>query len=356
LKEPDVSRQSLRLAITGALVSIVAAMTAASQSVRDDVPGAGVIVVANRGSGSISVIGAASRRVLGTFPLPADPHPAEPMYVVDGGSGRVLVGDRGNNRVVAFDRGSFQPVRVVPAGAGVFHMWASEGNQQLWVNNDVDNTATVIDLRTLNVIATVPMPADLVAQGGRPHDVVLDPHHGRFAYITMIGVNGPDYVIKFSTQSFEEVDRAPVGEDPHLSLDDRHEQLFVPCQGSNLLLALDAGTLNPLAALSVPGAHGAGMLAHRNRFYTTNFPGDGIAALFTIDTRSLSGAGARVDTPLPMPHNVAFSGNGHKLFLTHSGPAADQVSAYDLDPSTGLPVLDTTVTVGINPFGIAFVR
>ena len=51
------------------------------------------------------------------------------------------------------------------------------------------------------------MPADLVEQGGKPHDVILDPHHGRYAYVTMIGLTGPDYVVKFSTESFEELDR-----------------------------------------------------------------------------------------------------------------------------------------------------
>ena len=57
-------------------------------------------------------------------------------------------------------------------GDGVFHMWSDPHDRQLWVNNDIDKTATVIDPVSLNVIATVPMPADLVADGYKPHDVV----------------------------------------------------------------------------------------------------------------------------------------------------------------------------------------
>ena len=60
---------------------------------------------------------------------------------------------------------------MAPAGRGVFHMWADYRGRQLWVNNDIDKTTTVIDPSTLEVLATVPTPADLVAMGGKPHDV-----------------------------------------------------------------------------------------------------------------------------------------------------------------------------------------
>ncbi len=319
-------------------------------------PHAGRIVVANRGSGSISVIEPHSNRLLGTHELPPGPNPPEPMYVVDGGYRRVLVGDRSNDRVVVFDKLEFRALGSVPAGKGVFHMWASEGRQQLWVNNDIDKTSTVIDLRSLAVIATVDMPADLVAQGGKPHDVVLDPHHGRYAFVTMVGLPGSDYVVKFSTESFRELGRVAVGDDPHVAIDDRFEQLFVPCQGSNVLQVFDTGTLEPLTSLDVPGAHGAGMLGTRNRFYTTNLPGGGVSALFTIDTKSQSVIGTPVDAPFPTPHNAAPTEDGRKLFLTHSGAAADQVSVFRTDRRTGVPEFEETVTVGTNPFGIAFVR
>jgi DNA-binding beta-propeller fold protein YncE len=172
----------------------------------------------------------------------------------------------------------------------------------------------------------------------------------------MIGLPGPDYVVKFSTESFEELDRAGVGDDPHIAIDDRFEQLFVPSQGSNLLQVLDTGTLDLLASLSVPGTHGAGMMVARNRFYTTNFSGGGVAALFTIDTKTRTTIGEPVDAPFASPHNVVLTPDGRKLFLTHSGSAANQVSIYRTDPRTGVPEFEEAVTVGTNPFAIAFVR
>ena len=131
----------------------------------------GKIVVANRVSKSISVIDVKTDTVTGTYPLPDD---GEPMYVVASpGRNRVFVGDRVNDRVVVFRRHDFSVETTVPAGDGVFHMWGDSTKRQLWVVNDVDKTITVIDMKTLAVITTFSTPADLVAAGGRPHDVIL---------------------------------------------------------------------------------------------------------------------------------------------------------------------------------------
>jgi DNA-binding beta-propeller fold protein YncE len=181
----------------------------------------GRIVVANRASGSISVIDVETDSLVDNYALPG-PNSAEPMYVVYSKfSDRVFVGDRANDQVVVFDAADFSVEGTLPAGEGVFHMWADTRGRQLWVNNDIDNTATVINTHTLDLIATVPMPADLVAAGGKPHDVILD-RAGRFAYVSMLGFAGPnDYVVQFSTRTFDEVNRAEVGKDPHLSLANR---------------------------------------------------------------------------------------------------------------------------------------
>jgi YVTN family beta-propeller protein len=234
-------------------------------------------------------------------------------------------------------------------------MWADPRNKQLWVNNDIDNTSTVIDPKTLEVLATVPTPADLVALGGKPHDVILDPT-GSYAYVTVLGVAGPnDYVVQFSTDTFQELKRAPVGKDPHVSLARQNNLLYVPAQGSNVVTVLNRESLELVTEISVPGAHGAGMAGNGKVFYTTNLPGGGTDGLFAIDTRTNTVVGA-VDTPYPVPHNIALTPNNHKLYVTHSGGAADKVTIYTAKPNDPVPVLVGEVTVGLNPFGLAFVR
>lgn len=316
----------------------------------------GKVVVANRGSGTISVLNAANGAPIGTFNLPSGPNTPQPMYVVYvRRTSSVLVGDRANDRVVEFDARSFDVERTAPTGAGVFHMWVDPlANRQLWVNNDIDNTSTVIDPLTFQVLATVPMPADLVGMGGKPHDVILEPL-GVYAYVTML-VPGPnDYVIQFDTTTFSEVGRAEVGKDPHVSLTFRNWNLYVPCQNSNVVVVLDRRDLSPVATVAVPGAHGAGMTRTGRFFYTTNLPGGGTDGLFAIDTRTNTIVGEPVDTPFAVPHNIALTTNSLRLFLTHSGATSDKVTFYAISGADPAPQLLGEVTVGLNPFGIAYV-
>ncbi len=195
-----------------------------------------------------------------------------------------------------------------------------------------------------------------MAQGGKPHDVILDPM-GDFAFVTVLGLAGDhDFVVKYSTATFEEVGRAPVGQDPHVSLARQNNLLYVPSQNSDVVVVLERGTMEQVAAISVPGAHGAGMARNGKVFYTTNLPGGGADGLFAIDTQSNTVIGADgVDTPYPVPHNIALTPDAHKLFLTHSGGTADKVTIYTTTANDPIPVLTGEVTVGLNPFGLAYV-
>ncbi len=81
-------------------------------------------------------------------------------------------------------------------------MWADFFGRRLWVVNDIDKTATVINANRLAVVATVPMPEDLVAMGAKPHDVTLDPF-GFFSYVTLTGGDpDSDVIVKFNSWSF----------------------------------------------------------------------------------------------------------------------------------------------------------
>jgi len=76
----------------------------------------GKMVIANRASGTITVIDVASDHVIGTYALPAGAKTPEPMYVVYSRD-RVFVGDRANNRVAVFNPRTFTVETTVPAGA-----------------------------------------------------------------------------------------------------------------------------------------------------------------------------------------------------------------------------------------------
>ena len=316
--------------------------------------GGGRVVVANRASGTLSVIDRRTDAVVATIPLPPGPNPPEPMYVVyTPVRDRVFVGDRANDRVVAFDARTLQVEGTVPA-TGIFHMWADLPGRQLWVVDNVNHAITVIDPRRLTVLATVPVA------GGTPHDVIVDPL-GRFAFVSVFvgGDADPDQVVKYSTRTFAEVGRTDVGEDPHLSMAWPRGRLYVPTQGADAVVVLDARTLAEVDRIPVPNAHGAGMALGGRVFYTTNIADGGTDGLFAIDTRANTVAGS-VDTPfpgppLPTPHNIALTPNRKKIYVTHSGATANQVTIYTTHGRHPVPVSAVTVEVGLNPFGLAYV-
>ncbi len=315
---------------------------------------AGDIVVADRASGTLSVIDTRTDTLAATIDLPDDADPPEPMYVVHVGS-RVFVGDRANDRVLAYDAHSYALEGSVEVGAGVFHMWAAGNGSALWVNNDIDNTTAVVDPGTLELVGAFDTPADLVALGGFPHDVVVD-QTGSTAWISVLGVDGDfDYVVQVDGSSLEETGRAAVGKDPHLSLSKQSDQLYVACQGGNAVYVLDPGDLSELAVVDLPGAHGAAMSGNGRTFYTTNLPGGGADGLFAIDTRDNSISVDGVDTPFATPHNLALTSNNKKLYVTHSGGTAETVTVYEMTGKDPTPVYVTEVTVGLNPFGLAYV-
>jgi DNA-binding beta-propeller fold protein YncE len=339
--------------ILTAFLLVLSAFMTASTAFADGGP-KGEVVVANRGSGSISVIDARSNQLVDTIALPAGDNTPEPMYVVySKNGGYVFVGDRANDRVVAFDADDYSVVATLPAGAGVFHMWADGRGGQLWVNNDIDKTVTVIDPVGLEVIATVDMPADLADDGYKPHDVILDPK-GRFAYVTFLGGVAPiDYLVQYSTETFQELNRVEVGKDPHVSLTQNNKYIYIPAQNSGLVSVFDRFTLELVAEIAVPGAHGAGMAPNGQVFYTTNLPSGGADGLFAIDTKTNTIIGS-ANTLFAIPHNLVVTKN-EKLFLTHSGGASDKVTIYAVSVMDPIPTLLGEVTVGLNPFGLAYV-
>jgi DNA-binding beta-propeller fold protein YncE len=310
------------------------------------------VVIANRAGASISVIDTGTDTVVATVPLPAAALTPEPMYVAVTGT-RLWVGDRANDRVVAFDKHTLRVTGTVAVGRGVFHMNCDPTQRTLWVVNDIDKTVSIVDTARLVVTGTTPVPADLTSLGGKPHDIVVG---ASSAFVSMIEVMGlQDFVVRIDTGHLGETGRVAVGKDPHLALSPKRNMLFVPAQNASTVYAFDR-RLNARAKIAVPNAHGACFHPDGKVFYTTDFAGGGRGGLVTIDARSFAVLGT-TDAPFAVPHNVAITRDGRKVYVTHSGATSDKVSVYSV-PSANhpVPVHLIDVTVGRNPFGLAMSR
>ena len=310
------------------------------------------LVVANRASGSFSVIDIKTDTV-NTYALPAGDLVPEPMYIVFSPENNVIyIGDRANKRLVIYDTSDYEnPAGFVDVGAGIFHMWGEPAHNQLWVNNDIDKTISVVDMLNSSIITTIPVPVELLS--GKPHDVILDPN-APFAYVTILGVDGVgDYVIKYSTATFTEVDRIKVGDDPHVALSKENDILYIPTQGGNGVAVVDRSSFDLVTTIPVANAHGAGLNSTGDTFFTTNIANAGVGGLVSVDTAS-NEINSEVDTPFSIPHNIVLSPDQSKLFLTHSGGTNDMVTVWDVQ-DTSKPVFLKSLTTEFNPYGLVIV-
>lgn len=302
------------------------------------------VVVANRGSGDLSIIDTRTLAVE-TIDLPGE---AEPMYVShDRRFGRVLVGDRASSTIVALDDESYDVVGSVDVGEGVFHQWLDPQRRQLWVVGTAGQTVSVVDTAHLELLTTMPIPSDLIERGGVPHDVFVS---GRHAFVSVLGLDdGSGAVLQYSTRSFELTGRVETGGDPHLFV--QGGTLYVASQDASTVSRYRARNLALRSSIEVPAAHGI-YVTRRGEVLITNISGGGTDAVWELNSR-LSRVVDTTDTTVATPHNLTVD-NRRQVFVTHSGATADQVSVIDLDRQ-GFGA-GQTVTVGTNPFGLAFVR
>jgi len=310
------------------------------------------VVVANRASGSFSVIDIKADTVQ-TYSLPDGDLVPEPMYIVFSPENELIyIGDRANNRLVIYNTSNYEnPVGFVDVGAGIFHMWGEPAHNQLWVNNDIDKTISVVDMLNSSVISTISAPIELLS--GKPHDVILDPN-APFAYVTMLGVDGAgDYVLKYSTTTFTEVDRVKVGDDPHVTLSKENDVLYIPTQGGNGVSVVNRESFDLVTTIPVANSHGAGMTATGDTLFTTNIADIGVGGLVSIDTTS-NEINSEADTPFSIPHNIVLSPDQSELFLTHSGNTNDMITVWDISDTTQ-PVFLKSFTTELNPYGLVVV-
>lgn len=320
----------------------------------------GHVAIANRNSGDLSILNEKTGAVIGKVALPTGPNgeAGEPTYLsVLNRTDEVAVADRTNDQVVFYDQTTYEVTGTVETGAGNFHMWADPKETQLWVINDSDDALTVIDPRTKIEITRIPLPQKLIGVDAKPHDLIFDPA-GQFVYVTVEQEDNPDrdLLLKIDTQSFAVVDSIATGKHAHVSIAPEHNLLYVLSQESDRIEIYDRRSLEleQVGHIDQPNPHGVSPSADGQYLYTTNISEGGEQGIFVIDTVTNQIVGD-VDTPFAVPHNLAVTNDGDRLFLTHSGDNATAVSVFSLQDPTQ-PRWEISINSGgLSPYGIAYV-
>ncbi len=302
--------------------------------------------VANRGDGTVSIYNADTQVKETTITMPDEN--SAPTYVVYSRYRDLLyVADFNNQKVVVFETENFSKVNEFPTGNGSFHMWLNDYANQLWVNNIVDKTTSVINLNNGNTLATLSLPNNLnLASDTAQHDVIISPY-GYFAYVSVFSQTGQNYVLQYSTYNFNLMKSIEVGGDPHLTATNR--RLYILSQDDSSITEYHFHNLNSTGRSgTMQNVHGVTPGKNRNLF-VTDISGRKVGSykINTQVTSSITNAGSSSG----VAHNLAYNPDKKILALTLSGS-----NTVDFFRANGKKIKYlSTDESGANPFGIVYI-
>jgi len=303
-------------------------------------------LVANRGSSSVTVFDAGSLEMKQDIILPSSG--ADPTYLAFSKErGLFYVGDFANQELLAYDAKDFTLKHTIGIQEGAFHMWSNDMVDQLWVNNIVSKTTSVIDLTTHSVVKTLGLPVNDIqmSQDAGQHDVILS-SNGNYAYITILDGSDISYVVQYRTDDFSYIRHQTIGGDAHLMIDG--DKLFAASQNGNEISVFSQSDLSPVENISIAGPHGVAV--NQNYFFTAALPEKSLGVISLTNYQVVNNVATNFDNP----HNLVTNEAGNKLFLSHSGATATKVVFYEISGSnlTKLAVHDS----GTNPFGVLYYK
>lgn len=303
--------------------------------------------VANRVDGTISVYDAKNTNRIDQIVLGGNN--AAPTYITYSQERDLLyVADFNNPRVLVYDVSDFSAAGEWPAGLGAFHMWTNDHVDQLWVNNLMDKTTSVIDLNTGSTLQTINLPGNIGLPGDAvQHDVIISPD-GNYAYVSIISPMGEDFVLQYSTGSFNLLNYTMVGGDPHLTV--TQDFLYILSQDASTISEYTFEDLSPTGKEgAVPNAHGV-TPGDRNDILVTNIS-DRKVAVYNTETESVDRVTDSGST-MGVAHNLAFNPKQNILALTLSG--GNTVDFFRVSRKK-ITYLSSDVS-GSNPFGLVYIE
>ncbi|MDY7395641.1 WD40 repeat domain-containing protein [Aureibaculum sp. 2210JD6-5] len=302
--------------------------------------------VANRGDGTVTIYDADTQEQYTKITL--EDENAAPTYVVySTKQDRLYVADFNNSKINVYNTSDFSKVGEYPAGNGAFHMWLNNFSNQLWVNNIVDKTTSVISLRNGRTLATLSLPDNInFAEDAAQHDVTISPN-GAFAYVSVFSQTGTNYVLHYNTHSLKLMNYIEVGGDPHLV--SSHRFLYVLSQDDSSIKEYKYANLRSTNRTgSLANVHGV-TLGKDNNLFLTNIADKKVASynLRSQDVTSVA------DAPVTdgVAHNISYNFDKEILALTRSGGST--VDFFKVVEGN-IEYLSSDVS-GANPFGIFYV-
>jgi len=310
------------------------------------------VYVSNERSGDISVIDTAANQVVATIPVGKRPRgihvsrDGRTVYVALSGS--PIAGpnvrdedlppaDKKADGIAAVDVASGRFVEKIASGSDPEQFGVSADDRYLYVSNEAEARATIVDLPARKIIGTVKV-------GTEPEGVTISPD-GRLVYVTSETSNDV-HVIDTATRTI--VAHFKTAQRPRsIGFLADGSKAYVTCETAGVVCAVDVAANKLTREIRPPGegARPMGIVVSpdgRRAYVTTGRGG----AVIVIDTRSDEVVATVTDVG-PRPWGIGITPDGKTLY-TANGPS-DDVSVID---AAALKVVGR-IKAGASPWGIA---
>jgi YVTN family beta-propeller protein len=237
-------------------------------------PNGGFVYVANYNAGTVSVISTATNQVVDTVTVGSEPVAVAVTpngnlaYVANSSSGTVTVIATANQTVVKANT----VIETISVGSGPAGVAVTPNGSFVYVANDGSNTVSVISTETSNVVATIPV-------GRNPGGIAVTPD-GSFVYVANFNSNTVSVI---ETATNKVVDIVTVGSNPFgVAVAPSGNLVYVADSSSTTVSEISTATNQVVATITVGSdPSGVAVTPDGSEVYVANFKSNTVSVIAT---------------------------------------------------------------------------
>ena len=238
MKPTDVRSMS----VTGLLVSVMALLLGGCAELmerhKEKAEAVGPrIYVANESSNTVSVIDAASFKVLGT--IDAKNSSTHDLSLSRDGKW-LFATNLASGRLSVIDTQAMETIASIPTGTRCHVVTLTNDNRHAWVANIAEDNISIVDTASYRILGTIPV-------GKGPTGLAFS-RDGRFAYVSN---QGDKTVQVIDTASHRIIKSIPVGTNPHFLVLGPDGRIWGTNTGGNDIYVIDPASQEKIATIEV---------------------------------------------------------------------------------------------------------
>ena len=295
------------------------------------------IYVANESSNSVTVIDAATYKVIGT--VDAKNSSTHDLSLSRDGKW-LFATNLASGRLSVIDTEALETIASIPTGGRCHVVTLTNDNRHAWVANIAENNISIVDTASYRILGTIPV-------GKGPTGLTFS-RDGRFAYVSN---QGDKTISVIEAASHRIIKTIPVGTNPHFLILGPDGRIWGTNTGGNDIFVVDPATQEKIASFEVGPTPQQIAFAYKgmagpNAYVTLG--GSNKVVVVKADPKDL-----RIVEEIDVgqrPNGIWANPDGTRVFVVHE--VSNDLRVID----TGTSQVIATVPVGHKPIRVVVSR